>query len=226
MEKELYHGSVSIIEKPVCGKGNPRNDYGLCFYCTESFELACEWACSDANGGFANQYSLQTDGLQILDLSSPSFGILHWLTLLTAHRTFRLTNRIALQGRDYLQQYFLPDIAAYDIITGYRADDSYFAFAQDFLSNSISLRQLQRAMTLGKLGKQFVLKSSGAFGRLRFEKAHAADGAVYFEKRMARDSEARSEYLTNERNAPPLADELYLIDIIRKEMKPTDERLR
>ena len=39
----LYHGSQRIIKTPVFGEGNPRNDYGLGFYCTESPELAKEW---------------------------------------------------------------------------------------------------------------------------------------------------------------------------------------
>ena len=46
-----------------------------------------------------------------------------------------------------------------DAIIGYRADDSYFSFAQDFINGTISYRQLNNAMHLGKLGQQFVLKS-------------------------------------------------------------------
>ena len=52
---------------------------------------------------------------------------------------------------------------------GYRADDSYFSFAQDFINGTISYRQLNRAMHLGKLGQQFVLKSKKAFERIAFE---------------------------------------------------------
>ena len=40
----LYHGSSFIIERPEFGKGNPFNDYGLGFYCTETLELAKEWS--------------------------------------------------------------------------------------------------------------------------------------------------------------------------------------
>jgi hypothetical protein len=226
MNKILYHGSNAIIKAPSFGAGNPRNDYGLGFYCTENLELAKEWACTDTSGGFANVYSLPLDDLKILDLSSPSFGILNWLALLTEHRTFRLTSRISIQGRDYLHDYFLPKVSGYDAIVGYRADDSYFAFAQDFLSNSISLEQLKRAMVLGKLGEQFVLKSHKAFGLLTFKKSETADGKTYFEKRMSRDAAARSVYLTTERNAPPASGDIFLIDIIRQEMKKNDERLR
>ncbi|MBQ0007004.1 MAG: DUF3990 domain-containing protein, partial [Alistipes sp.] len=37
---DIYHGSPLIIEVPEFGKGNPMNDYGLGFYCTEDIELA------------------------------------------------------------------------------------------------------------------------------------------------------------------------------------------
>ena len=48
----LYHGSPIRVKCPLFGVGNPYNDYGLGFYCTESFELACEWACPKAKDGF------------------------------------------------------------------------------------------------------------------------------------------------------------------------------
>ena len=57
----LYHGSPSIIKKPIFGFGKPYNDYGLGFYCTEEVELAKEWACPLAKDGFANIYDFDTD---------------------------------------------------------------------------------------------------------------------------------------------------------------------
>ena len=44
----LYHGSEQIIEEPTFGKGKQNNDFGLGFYCTESEELAKEWASKRA----------------------------------------------------------------------------------------------------------------------------------------------------------------------------------
>ena len=40
----LFHGSEFKIEKPHVGGGKITNDYGSGFYCTESEDLACEWA--------------------------------------------------------------------------------------------------------------------------------------------------------------------------------------
>ena len=66
----IYHGSESIIEKPIWGKGKPNNDYGRGFYCTESIELAKEWACSNNRNGYANKYDLDCSKLKILNLNN------------------------------------------------------------------------------------------------------------------------------------------------------------
>ena len=66
----LYHGSEVIVEVPEFGKGRKNNDYGLGFYCTESEDLAKEWAVSSLNNGFVNRYTLDTEYLNILDLNS------------------------------------------------------------------------------------------------------------------------------------------------------------
>ena len=78
MEKliTIYHGSEQIVEVPTFGKGRKNNDFGLGFYCTESLDLAKEWAVSSLRNGFANRYSLDTEYLKILNLNSPDFTIL------------------------------------------------------------------------------------------------------------------------------------------------------
>ena len=65
----LYHGSPLILKRPLFGKRNPFHDYGLGFYCTETLEVAKEWACFMAQDGFVNRYSFRTDDLSILNLT-------------------------------------------------------------------------------------------------------------------------------------------------------------
>jgi hypothetical protein len=60
---------------------------------------------------------------------------------------------------------------------------------------STTLRQLYRAMHLGSLGEQFVLKSEKAFNSIRFAESITADGAVYFAKRTNRDNVEKSKLL-------------------------------
>lgn len=221
----LYHGSSLIIERPQFGKGNPFNDYGLGFYCTETLELAKEWACSMEQDGFANRYSFQTDGLSILNLSDGKYNILNWLSILLMNRKFNLSSDIAVQGKEYLASTFLPTYENYDVIIGYRADDSYFSFASAFLNNTISLAQLERAMFLGKLGEQVVLKSEQAFSHLHFKESIPAVRTIYYPRKATRDSEARTAFLA-ERKAAPVRDAVYMIDILREEWKNDDARLR
>lgn len=220
----LYHGSEAIIRKPEFGKGKTYNDYGLGFYCTEHIELAKEWACTESSDGYVNQYSIDTDVLQVLNLSSDEYNILHWLALLMNNRKFRISTPVMKRGAEWLKENFLPDIREYDMIIGYRADDSYFSFARAFMNNEISLAQLSYAMRLGKLGEQIVLKSKKAFETVQFKTYIAVDHTEYYTKRKIRDEEARASYREEmERND---IDGLYMRDIIREEVKENDPRLR
>lgn len=220
----LYHGSPEIIRTPLFGKGKPYNDYGRGFYCTEHLELAKEWACSENTDGYANKYEIETTGLCVLNLSSDEYTILHWLALLMQYRQFRISTPVMKRGADWLKEHFLIDLAPYDAVVGYRADDSYFSFARAFVNNEISLHQLSYAMRLGKLGEQFVLKSPVAFEKLRFISYELADNTEYYAKRKARDDEARAAYRA-ELEKDDL-NGLYMRDIIREEVLPDDPRLR
>ena len=223
--KVLYHGSTKVIEQPVLGLGNPKNDYGLGFYCTESLELAKEWACTELSDGFVNSYEIGFEGLNILHLNTKSYHILNWLSILLQNRTFVLSQGLPSEAKAYLLDNFLPEYEHYDLIIGYRADDSYFSFANAFLNNTISLEQLRKAMFLGKLGEQVVLKSEEAFSRLIFNESIPVDSSLYFPERQARDRQARADFQNEKAEVSP-ADAVYMIDILRQKWTNEDPRLQ
>ena len=224
MTKTLYHGSSAIIEKPIFGYGKIYNDYGLGFYCTDSLEMAKEWGVGKDQNGYANCYELDCDDLQILNLNSPEYCLLHWLTILLQNREFDVPSGLALEAKEYLLATFAIDYDTYDAIIGYRADDSYFSFAQDFINGTISYRQLSSAMHLGKLGQQFVLKSKTTFEHIRFIGSEIAESGEWYAKKMLRDRTARREYFSVERNRRQRGD-LYITQIMDEEMMPNDPRL-
>lgn len=220
----LYHGSVNMIEEPEFGVGNSKNDYGQGFYCTEHIELAKEWACAENRDGFANEYELETDALSIMNLSDARYHILNWLAILLENRTFVIERGLALTAKDYILSEFLPEYKNADVIRGYRADDSYFSFASAFLNNTITLEQLGKAMTLGKLGEQVVLKSKRSFAQLKYSRAILADNQIYYPKKAARDRSARESFREERTNT--VLEGIYVIDIVRNNWKNDDPRLR
>lgn len=224
-EITIYHGSSKIVEAPVFGAGNPNNDYGLGFYCTQSVELAKEWACSNETDGFANQYQLDQMGLSILSLTGGDYHILNWLFVLLENRKFRIGGGLAKQAKAYLAENFAVDYKGYDIIKGYRADDSYFSFANAFLNNTISVEQLEKAMVLGKLGEQIVLMSERAFASLQFETAIPAPNEIYLPKKLARDTAAREDF-QKEKGRGSVLTEHYVLDLMREGWKNDDQRLQ
>ena len=221
----VYHGSDHIIEVPVYNGSKRTNDYGYGFYTTESRDLAMEWACSDNRDGFANRYDFDLKGLSVLNLNAPEYNILNWLAILTKYRTYWQNGSIAEEAKEYLQEHFFIDPSSYDVIIGYRADDSYFTFAQDFISGVIPLSKLSEAMHLGKLGEQIVLKSQEAFTHIHFTEAEPANAAIWYERKASRDREARRAYRSAKKNAG-IVNELFMIDIMREEMQNGDPLLR
>ncbi len=224
MDKQIiiYHGSEKIIEQPVFGKGKINNDFGLGFYCTTSEALAKEWAVSSLRDGFSNRYTLDTEYLNVLNLNSSAYTILNWIAVLVEHRVFSIKTPVARRARQYLIENFSVNVNAFDLITGYRADDSYFDYAESFLNNGISVEQLARAMQLGKLGEQIVVKSKFAFSKLTFEGFDVAQKDQYYVLRKARDDEANQLYfrMLEEEN-----DGLYIQDIMRGGIQNDDPRI-
>ena len=219
----IYHGSPSIVT-PVFGEGKAYNDYGQGFYCTENLELAKEWACSQDSDGYANQYFLNLENLKVLYLNGPQYNILNWLAILLENRKFSIAEGLPHEARDYILETFLPEYKSYDIIKGYRADDSYFSYARDFISNTLSLGDLKQAMMLGKLGEQIVLKSARAFESITKGEIIPVERSEYYARYCERDRMAREKYkeITSHRYS---LDELYAIDLIRGGIKNGDPRL-
>ncbi len=218
----IYHGSKQIVEIPTFGLGRKNNDFGVGFYCTESNELAKEWAVSSLEDGFSNRYTLDTEYMNILFLNSPEYTILNWIAVLVEHRLFRIKTPVAGRAKRYLIDNFGISVNAYDLIIGYRADDSYFDYAEAFLNNTITAEQLARAMRLGKLGEQVVLKSQLAFSKIKYEGFEAAEKDLFYSRRKSRNEKANQTYLNILEEE---TDGLYIQDILRGGITNEDPRI-
>lgn len=223
--RTLFHGSAERIVSPQFGFGKRNNDYGLGFYCTEDLELAKEWAVGKDHDGWANAYRIDDSELDILDLNDRKYTILHWLAILLENRQFETEYGLASEAKDYLLANFKTPYKKADVIIGYRADDSYFSFAQDFLTGAISYSQLNAAMRLGKLGNQYVLKSRRAFGLIKYAESVPVSRETHLVRKELRDRQARDEYL-NELRKKRLPGDLRIDRIIDEGIRSDDQRLR
>ncbi len=218
----LYHGSDHIVSEPKFGAGKLNNDFGQGFYCTREPDLAKEWAVSSLSDGYANCYEIDLEYMKVLNLNSEAYSILNWIAVLVEHRVFSLNYPIARRAKNYLIENFGINVNAYDVIIGYRADDSYFDFADAFLNNAITVEQLAEAMRLGKLGEQVVIKSQYAFSLLKYKGCEEALADEFYIRRKKRNDDAGASY----RNiAAKIEDGIYMLDIIREEIKNGDARI-
>lgn len=182
----LFYGADRIVEKPEYNGGRAGNDYGPGFYLTPNKEMARLWACKNKDGGYCITYDVDIAKLEILDLTNATDeNVLQWISLLVQHRFSKEEYENNRQNIEWLKKkHVFPDDA--DMIIGYRADDSYFAYSRDFVANDLSLETLAQAMRIGKLGLQYVLKSRKAFTRIRmceYEKVAHSDEYQMFRNR-------------------------------------------
>lgn len=223
---ELFHGSQYIIEKPTLLAGKANNDYGRGFYCTQKYDMACEWACKNGKDGFVNVYALENAGLKTLDLLGGEYTILNWIALLLKNRFFNLSSEIALDAREYLISNFAPDLTSFDVVKGYRANDSYFSYAESFVENALPLKSLSKAMYLGGLGEQIALVSEKAFASLSFVRADIVQSSVYHKRFVERDSKARADYRNEIKVQKSYTDDVFVMDILRGRVRADDERIQ
>lgn len=222
----LLHGTDHIIEVPDINIGNEHNDYGKGFYCTKAEEMAKEWACKQNTDGFVNRYELNTDALKFLDLTDGQHTVLNWIAILLKYRTFKLNSEIAIDARDYIIEHYSVNISDYDVVIGYRADDSYFQYAESFVSNGLPLRSLNKALRLGKLGEQTVLVSQKAFDQIKFIDAAPVSKDEYYPKFIDRDSSARKAFKQEIKKSKVYRDDIFVLDILREEMQNNDPRIQ
>lgn len=192
MERTLYHGSEFIIEKPIYKKGHIHNDYGLGFYCTTNKGLGKEWAAKRSGKGYVNKYEIRDDRLKILDLTKPPFdNVLYWVALLMNNRELSSDLKDNCPRElEYLKSKYLIDVNEYDVVIGYRADDSYFHFPEAFVRSEITLESLNTIFHEGELGKQYVLISEKAFKLIKFidyEEVYETSQADYYKRKNTAD---------------------------------------
>lgn len=223
---KLLHGTDHIIKIPDYSLGKPHNDYGQGFYCTEDVEMAKEWACKENKNGFVNEYNFNTDGLSVLNLLDGKHSVLNWIALLLKNRIFTLQDEIAIDARNYIIEHFSVNLGDYDVVIGYRADDSYFSYAQSFVGNALPLKSLNRALKLGKLGAQTVLISERAFTQIEFVDAAPVNKEIYYPKFLSRDTTARTTYQKEIKKSRSYRDDIFVMDILREEIKNDDPRIQ
>lgn len=221
MDKKIYHGGAKIVRTPAFGIGRQYNDFGLGFYCSEYSQYAAEWAVGSGRNGFVSSYSLDTDGLRIINLCSTQYNPLHWLGLLFNYREFDLSSDTAYRAKEYISKHFPIDNQASDCIIGYRADNRCFMFAQDFIDAKLSYMSFRGALQGDDSNRQFVLKSNRAFDRIIFTGYEPALRDTSFPVRQSREI----KYM---KSAKPFAggNDFFITDLIEGEIKPYDTRLR
>ena len=195
----IYHGSEKILKEPEFGKGEINNDYGQGFYCTKNKGLAGEWAVLwTGQDGYINEYSFDYTGLNVLYLNQ--MPVENWIAVLLNNRKIYSLNDYELRIDVFLQKYLI-DVAEYDVIEGWRADDAFFSYITDFVADTLSLENLKLALKFGDLGNQVCLISQKAFDTIKFITHYPAPASRFLKSAQDRDKSAKQQYMNMRRRA-------------------------
>ncbi|MCQ2802065.1 MAG: DUF3990 domain-containing protein [Bacilli bacterium] len=214
----FYHGSKRIIDKVIVNGSDVDNDYGPSFYVTLEKESAKEWACKNGSVGIVNKYSIKNDdfnSLKILDLTNKDkYSVLTWLAILMHFRNLDNSFKTTFKSRLlWLEKYYV-DVNQYDVIKGFRADDSYFKFPLKFISGLLSYESLEKVFKFGNLGIQYAFMSNKAVNKLKYLSSEMCDisyvGKYY---QIVKDGSLKFEQLINE----PINDkETFITDLLKQ----------
>ena len=215
----IYHGSKTIIEQPKHRGSNPTNDYGPSFYLTLDLDAAKSWACINNSVGFVNKYTVDTktfSKLKVLDLTNKDkYSVLNWMAILMRFRmldsSFVRNNSLVLE---WLAKYYI-DVNDYDIIVGFRADDSYFRFPIRFISNDLAFEDLESVYMSGHLGIQYAFMSERAIKALKFNGAIECE-STFLGHHYAIVKKASEEF-DEMINRPRDPNKTYILDLMRQE---------
>lgn len=166
----VFHGSDHVIKQPEYLGGKPDNDYGNGFYTTEYEDRARSWAALNGNPdkSIVNVYQLDIDSLETMDFND--CGVLAWISEVVANRGTNQAAASIVGSR--LVELYRQDSTGYDILKGYRADDSYTQVVEAFLLNQIQISEVERLFYKGSLGNQIFLKSEEAFKNIKWLDAY------------------------------------------------------
>jgi hypothetical protein len=193
----LYHGTAADNLVPKFGGGRDFNDYGKGFYTTEDLNAAKEWACQgEPHSSYVYKFELDTTDLSILNLDENK--ILEWVSILMTYRRGKRIRGAALERCLNLIEQYSIDVEKYDVIRGFRANDSYFQFTADFVTDTITLDTLSKSIKAGNLGYQICIKSEKAYQNLNSINRLVIGDSEYIEY--------HNRYITKDKNARELAE--------------------
>ena len=173
--------------------------------------MAGEWAVLwTGKDGYINEYSFDYTDLKVLYLNQ--MPIENWIAVLVANRRGSFDESVKTRIAKFIGKFEI-DISSYDVIEGWRADDAFFSYIDDFFSYGLSLEKMKEALKFGDLGNQICLKSKKAFDIIKFKAQYPASVSRFLKSAQDRDLSAKRQYFKLENKTSGII----LLDIIGRD---------
>ena len=134
------------------GSAQYSNSFGEGSYFSFNKEIAREY-------GNVNQYSINYDNLNILDLRK--MNLANWISVVATNREINITPNLKLPELD---------ISGYDIVIGYRSDNSNLIALKKCLKGNITKSFLSVVLNVDDRNTEICIKSERALNQVKFIK--------------------------------------------------------
>ena len=144
---KVYHGSISIVERPIANAGRDRLDFGKGFYVTDIQSHADTWAERmgriNMATGIVNVYELDMERVKSMQFSYKRFEHYdnEWLQYIVANRTGK------------------AGIEKYDVVEGGVANDRVIDTVEAYIANLMTLETALRELSRHQPNNQLCICS-------------------------------------------------------------------
>lgn len=189
---DVYHGTNMSVPAPCYSMCKDKNDYGIGFYLTEDIEQGEDWAYRSAGASVLNYYQLNTKNLIVCDLNKE--GPLVWIATLLRNRKIDVQSTGVNENdlNEFIKKYAIT-LEGFNIVKGYRADDSYTNIVYAFLNNTLSADHVVNCFYKGSLGQQICIKDQSTMDILCEHKSTILKDVVKQKRAVNRDRGARKQ---------------------------------
>ena len=149
----LYHGSNTVVEKPMIQISGYYKDFGCGFYCTRFEKQAIRWALTKKGDHLVNRYHYHPDlSLKVLSFEKMTD---EWLDFVVNCR----------RGISH----------DYDIVEGPMADDQIWDYVEDFMAGAISREAFWELVKFRYPTHQIVFCTGKALRTLEYKECKSYD---------------------------------------------------
>lgn len=221
----IFHGSFYVKKEVEFDNIFVNFDFGKGLYASFDEEVGKQIFSRFKSNSFFYHYSLETDGLKVLNFYDKKYSLLNFVATLTKYRIINFLRTYNIESVHYLIDNFAIDIEPYDIIIYPRTENSNFDFILSFVRNGMSYQTMKKFLDLSEEAKCIAIIKEDVLKMVELNKIEYLDCKAPYERYVRNDLKMRNKLKIASKRGLPEKNALFIDDIMKGGIKNNDSRL-